>query len=246
MALMLAEPSEAARGPADVTPERWTEAAAAPRSRDEAAAEEGHGLTLRPRAPTERRLEESRVATFERKQRLEPRRTSHRLFGESRGGDERVVDGVDQEARSSDCVEVARAARLVPVISLVREAVERRGDVVVVLGEGSRPQRGRHVDLAVVEVRLGPDLGPHGPQEVRRVEGPRQTAVEHTGARGEIEGRRDDGRAHHGVGGAFSQLAEPLEGDVAAERDAHQPDPARRLALAQALDDRGEIGGLAG
>ena len=160
-------------------------------------------------------------------------------------GQERVVGRIDQQGGAPDALEVGPAARPAPVVALVGEAVQRRGEPPVVLGEGARAQHRGHVDPAVVEVGLGPDLGLHGAQEAPGVDRAVEAAVEHRGTGGQVERGRDGDRPRHRAGRGVALLPEPLQHHVAAQRDPDQADPGIALALPQLLEHPLEIPGLA-
>ena len=144
---------------------------------------------------------------------------------------------------------VRRARRARPVVALVREAVERRRDRAVVLGEGSRAKRERYVDdLAQSRIarRLEADLVPHGPEEVRAIDQAAEAAVEGFGAVREIERHRDRDGADDRAGHGGFPLAEPLEQDVAAQRHAHRADTDGWLSPDDQPDDFVQIGGVPG
>src|SRR3989475_886574 len=126
-----------------------------------------------------------------------------------------------------------------------REAVEGRGHEPIVLGEGPRAKGGGQVEEPVIEALLLPELGLERPQKARRVHGAVQPAVEHAGARGEVEGRRDGRRGPHLGRGAFALLTQPVQEHVAAEGDAGGPDPEGGLADGQGAHDPVEILGFA-
>ena len=182
---------------------------------------------------------------FGEERRLQPRRARDNGGGERGCGDEGIVRRVDQEAGAPDARQVRAAAGARPVVALIGEAVDRRRRQPVVHGERPGPQGGGHVHEAVVEPTLRPDLGPHAPQEASGVERPIEPAVEALGARGQIE-RSGDGRSGAHLGrGTLAALPEPLEGHVAAQGNADQPQRGRGLPLDQLPDHPVEIRRLA-
>src|SRR5947207_6625013 len=161
-------------------------------------------------------------------------------------GNERIVDGVDQQRRPPDPPEVRPAAGARPVIHLVGETVQRRRDGAVVGGERARLQRGLEVDEAGIDQRLGPGLVVERPHEARRVHGLLEALVHHAGALREIEGHRDGHGRPQRLGHAVALLAQPLEQHVAADREADGPHAHLRLALDDGAEYTVEVARVAG
>jgi hypothetical protein len=167
-------------------------------------------------------------------------------IGQRGGGDDGVVEGVDQQRGAPDPAEKRRAARPRPVIVLVGEAVERRGHHAVVLGKGPRPHRGRQVHEAGKPLRLVAHLAAERAHEVLRVDGATEPAFQHARAGGEIEGHRDGHGGAERLWRVRAALAQPLEQDIAADGHADDAQADIGLALREQADDGGEVPGVAG
>src|SRR5262245_14893975 len=208
------------------------------------AMQEGEGAALGPRVVAPRALEEPRVAALGHEHALDPGRLRHLRLRKRGRRHEGIVDGIDEQRRAADLREIRPAARLRPVVVLVGEAEDRRGDEAIVFRERPRSPDGREVDPAVVEMRLGPDLRLHRAQEAPRVERAAQPEIEDGRTCGQVErGRDGDGRSHL-LERCLAALAEPLERDVAAEGHADQADVRGRLALEEAMQHPVQVRGL--
>src|SRR5262250_3333318 len=141
-------------------------------------------------------------------------------------------------------VEEGEGPRLAPGMP-AGEAVERRGDEAIVLRESPRAARRRQVEESAIEMRLLVELGLHGGEEVRGVQAAVEPAIEHGGAGGEIEWRRDGYRGRHRHRHAIAELAQPLEDDVPAQRDADQAQAESRLTIEEAADQEVEVSRVA-
>src|SRR5205823_5158389 len=127
------------------------------------------------------------------------------------------------------------------------EAVEPRGHGVVVLGERPGAHRERKVHArgeASVAERLEADLPAHRAKEVGRIDAPAEPAVQHLCARRELERHRDGDGPDELPWRIGAPLAEPLQQDVAAERDADRDEARRGLALQQQRDHVLEVVGV--
>ena len=132
---------------------------------------------------------------------------------------------------------------------LVGEAVQARGHRPVVFGKraGAQSQCEVHPRCeARVALGLLADLVPHRAEEARRVDTPAETAVEDARARHEVERRRDGDRADQLLRRVELALAEPLEQDVAPERDADDAERRVGVALEQQPDHVVEVVGVPG
>ena len=140
-----------------------------------------------------------------------------RRLRERFGRDEWIIGGVDHEHRPRDAREVRPAARTPPVIFRVGEAGQPRGDHVVIGGERPCPPCGGEIHEPRVHARLFDNLSPHGPHEIRGVDGLGEAAVERMRAGCEVERDGDARPGPHDGGRVDAQLAEPFQQHVAAE-----------------------------
>src|SRR5262245_6160106 len=108
------------------------------------------GPALGPRAVASRPLEEAGVAALGRKVDLQPGRAEDGGFRQCRRWNERIVERVDQERRPADLRQVGSAARLRPVVALIRESEDAGGDEAVVLGERPRAEGRAEIDATPV------------------------------------------------------------------------------------------------
>src|SRR6476660_5627215 len=125
------------------------------------AAKEGEGAGLGPRAPPREALEEARMAALLDEGGLEPARLRHRGARQGGARHEGVVQGIDEESGPANPREELGAARSIPVVPLVGEAVQGRGDETIVLGEGLRLEGSGQIELVSEEVRLLVELRLH-------------------------------------------------------------------------------------
>src|SRR5262249_60001809 len=65
------------------------------------------------------------------------------------------------------------------------------------------------------------------------------------GAGGEMEGRGEGARGRHWGGHTIAELAQPLEDDVPAQRDADQAQAESRLTIEEAADHEVEVSRVA-
>src|SRR5215471_1870332 len=205
------------------------------------ATKEGQRAILRPGVPAPEALEEAHMTSLLDEIGLEPARGGHRGARQGRGGYEGIVQRVDEQRGAADARQELRAARARPVIPLIGKAVERRGDEAIVLGERLGPVGRGQVEKVPVEMGLQAELGLHGGKEIRGVQAAVEAAIEHRGAGGEIEWRRDGYRRRHRRRNPLPELAQPLEEDVAPERNAHEAQGRLRIAREQKADHELEV-----
>src|SRR5262250_3772557 len=110
------------------------------------AVKEAEGTRLGPGMPAREALEKTRVASLLDEVRLEPGGGGHRRARQGGGRHEGIVQRVDEEGRTADARQELGAARTRPVVALVGEAVERRGNEAIVLRERPRPAGSRQVE----------------------------------------------------------------------------------------------------
>src|SRR5262245_2509555 len=205
-------------------------------------------LGPRPDTPGPAAFDEPDMAAAGRELGANPRRQ----VGETRqrvGRNDRIVEGVDEQGRPADARQVGSAGRLAPVVALVCEPIERRRDQTIVAGERPRAAHLVHVyhtRQLPIAGGLVDHLGPHRPQEVRRVDPAAWAAVEHARARREIERGRDRHGADDLRGCVGAALAQPFQQDVAAERHADDREAQAALAAGQHRDHLVEVVGVAG
>src|SRR6266545_2825794 len=116
------------------------------------ATEEGEGAGLRPRVPPPKPFEEAHMSALLDEGCLEPARLRHRVAGQGGARHEGIVQGVDQERGPANAGKELRAARAIPVVLLVGEAMKGRRDEAIVLGEGLRLEGGGQVEHVAVEM----------------------------------------------------------------------------------------------
>jgi hypothetical protein len=177
-----------------------------------------------------------------------------RQVGIVRGGEagqrfrrhEGIVIGGDDEQRPAHARQELARAGARPIVLRAGEAMQRRGHVLVEVGEGLRRVRVPQLVERRVQRRLGAQLGAQAAQEAGAIDARHHARpVERARAHGEIERHR-----HHGGGAdaridGVAALAEILGHDVAAQREAGQAELARAVLAEQLLDGKREIAGVA-
>lgn len=142
-------------------------------------------------------------------------------IGEGRGGEERVVEGVEEEGGDGEVGEEREGGGALPVVFGAGEAVEWSGDAVVEVVDGADGAEVGGVERAGELAGFGEGFGDEGPEETEEVE-TIAGLVEGLGAGGEVDGCGDgDGGGDGGVGRGFGGV---FEGEIAAEAEADEGD----------------------
>ncbi len=212
----------------------------------EPAGDELHRALLGPVADPQRArpADEAGVPAVPRRHEADRARGVRGHAVEDRRREERVVLGREAERRRRDPGDPVQGARRVVVVLRAPEAVERRGHRVVEVEEGPGRSHLRDVETGSrlrVPVQELPGLLPQAAQERRGVDGS-EPLLELPRARLEVV--RDRDRRGRGEAGLARVLAQPLQEDVSAERDADRRERDARLRGDEGRDEVVEVGRL--